>query len=167
MRGTTTSVERYLLEVANLVERLGITIRGDPDIPLLEDRDGGLSFEFSGDLPDGQDPARAEIIIREAFQQDGPDRYLRARYEYELIDRERDVRRAFHLHDPDWFGRRFLVVVHEQCERPIGAVDCEHYEGTPVRDAFAGVLALIDAWTGDPPDCSTLHCLGIGDARPR
>ena len=159
MRGTARSVEDYLLEVADLVERLGITIRGDPDIPLLEDRNGGLSFEFVGDLPDGQDPAQSEIIIREAFERDGRDSYVRARYEHELIDRERGFRRAFHLHHSDWFERRFLVVVHEHCERPIGAVDCEHYEGTPVRDAFAGVLALVDAWTGDPLDCSTLRCL--------
>jgi hypothetical protein len=159
MRGTARSVEDYLLEVADLVERLGITIRGHSDIPLLEDRNGGLSFELVGDLPDGWDPGRSEVIVREAFEQDGRDGYVRTRYEYELLDRERRFRRAFHLHSPDWFERHFLVVVHEHCERPIGAVDCEHYEGTPVRDAFAGVLALMNVWTGDRPDCSTLRCL--------
>lgn len=159
MRGTAKAVEDHLRDVAALVERLGISIRGNADIELLEDRSGGLSFELIGDLPDDRLPARSEVIVREAFEHDVDRGYVRARYEYELIDRGRGVRRAYHLHDRDWFERRFLVVVHEHCERPIGAVDCEHYEGTPVRDAFAGVLALIDAWTGDPPDCSTLRSL--------
>ena len=159
MRGTATAVEAYLHDVADLVERLGISIRGDGDVQLLEDRAGGLSYELIGSLPDGQHPARSEVIVREAFEPDGERGYVRSRYEYELIDRERGFRRACHLHDPDWFERRFLVVVHEHCERPLGTVDREHYEGTPVRDAFAGVLALMDAWTADPPDCSTLRCL--------
>jgi hypothetical protein len=159
VRGTATAVEDYLRDVVDLMERFGISIRDDGDVPLLEDRTGGLSFELIGDLPDGHGPARSEVIVREAFEQDGVRGYVRSRYEYELVDRERGYRRAFHLHDPGWFERRFLVVVHEHCERPIGKVDCDHYDGMPLRDAFAGVLALIDAWTGDPPDCSTLRCL--------
>jgi len=159
VRGTATAVEDYLREVAELIERHGISIRGDGDVPLLEDRTGSLSFELVGDLPDGHSPARSEVIVREAFEPDGEHGYVRSLYEYELIDRERGFRRGYHLHSPEWFERRFLVVVHEHCERPIGRVDCDHYEGTPVRDAFAGVLALIEAWTGDPPDCSTLRCL--------
>lgn len=99
------------------------------------------------------------VEIRETWVEDGAGAFERAEYVYELIDRERDFRRGYHLHDRDWFERRFLVVVHEHCERPIGLSACDHYEGTPVRDAFAGILALIDAWTGDPPDCSTLRCL--------
>jgi hypothetical protein len=158
MRGTAASIEQYLSDVIDLLERLGIALRDPDDVALLEDRDGGLSFEVSGRLPDGRDAARAEIIIREGFDPDD-DEYVRARYEYELLDRERDFRRAFHLHSPDWFERHFLVVVHEHCERPIGLVRCKHYEGPPVRDAFAGVFGLLDAWTADPPDCGGLRCL--------
>jgi hypothetical protein len=79
-----------------------------------------------------------------------------------LLDHERDFRRAHHLHDRDVFVRRFNVVVHEHCERPIGNVQCAHYEGSPIRDAFAGVVALLDAWTADPPECADLRCLPEG-----
>jgi hypothetical protein len=157
MSGTAASIDEYLVALANLLERFGVSIRGS-EISLLEDRDGGLSFELVGALPDGGNPARAEIVLREGFDPES-DGYVRARYEYELLDRERDFRRAFHLHSPDWFQRRFLVVVHEHCERPIGAVECEHYEGAPIRDAFAGIGKLFDVWTDAPPDCAQLRCL--------
>jgi hypothetical protein len=66
------------------------------------------------------------------------------------------------------FVRRFDVVVHEHCEQPIGTVECAHYEGSPVRDAFAAVVALVDAWIADPPECSDVRCLdGTGDVRDR
>ena len=159
MRATFGSVEEYLGNVAHLLERFGIALRGEADLSLLEDRHGGLSFELMGDMPDGHDPARAEITIREGFDPNQGDGYVRARYEYELLDRGRDFRRSFHLHFPDWFEREFLVVTHEHCERPIGTVKCEHYQGSPLRDAFAGVVALIDVWTADPPDCAAIRCL--------
>lgn len=159
MRATLGSVEDYLVNVADLLERLGIDLRGDADLSLLDDLQGGLSFELVGDLPDGHDPARAQVTIREGFDPAEGDRYVRARYEYELLDRARGFRRSFHLHFPDWFEQEFLVVTHEHCERPIGTVECEQYEGSPIRDAFAGVMALIDAWTADPPDCAALRCL--------
>lgn len=159
MRGTADALEGYLSDVANLLERMGVTVRGPADIALLEDADGHLSFELVGDLPDGGRPARSEVAIREVFEPEGPDQYGRTRYEYELIDRERDFRRAFHLHSPDWFERRYLVVVHEHCERPLGTIDCEHYHGTPIKDAFGGIHAILDAWTADPPECSDLRCL--------
>lgn len=57
MRATFGSVEDYLVNVADLLERFGIDLRGDADLSLLEDLHGGLSFEFVGDLPDGHDPA--------------------------------------------------------------------------------------------------------------
>ena len=159
MRGTFDSIEDHVLGVAALIERLGATIRGDDDLQLVEDRAGGLTYELVADLPDGLEPARAEIVVREAFTPEGRQAYVRAHYEYELLDHSRDFRRAFHLHTPDWFRRHHLVIVHEHCERPIGAIDCPHSFGSPIRDASAGVLALIDAWTDEPPDCSALQCL--------
>lgn len=159
MRATFASVEEYLGNVADLLERFGVALRGGGQLSLLEDRHGGLSFELVGDLSDGFDPARAEITIREGFDRSGGDWYVRARYEYELLDRGRGFRRSFHLHFPEWFEDQFLVVVHEHCERPIGTIDCEHYDGSPIRDAFAGVMALMNVWTAEPPDCSVFHCL--------
>jgi hypothetical protein len=112
-----------------------------------------------GSLPDDTHPARARVVIREGFQRMSPDLYERSRYEYELVDRARDFRRAFHLHFPEWFGRRFLVVVHEHCERPIGLVGCEHYAGRPIKDAYEGVATIMDVWTAEPPHCEALKCL--------
>jgi hypothetical protein len=151
----------YLSRVVALIERFGATLdlAEGADLELLEEDDGTLSFEIMGGLSDGTHPALARLVIREGFRRISPDLYERSRYEYELVDRARDFRRAFHLHFPEWFARQFLVVVHEHCERPIGLVDCEHYEGRPIEDAFAGVTTLMDVWTAEPPDCGTLTCL--------
>ena len=156
MRLTDDGLDKYLASVADLLDRYGL------DVP-----DGALSIDQAADarrlgvravLPGGtRTPAVVEL--RETWVEDGAGAFARTEYVYELIDRERDFRRAFHLHDADWFERRFLVVVHEHCERPIGAAGCDHYEGTPIKDAFAGVLVVMDAWTADLPDCSTLRCL--------
>jgi hypothetical protein len=157
LRLTDQALGGYVADIAGLLDRYGVALDGG-HLTVEEAATGARTFDIRGFLPDGGQPPLATVEIRETWFRGG-DAFERTAYAYELVDRERDVRRAFHLHDPDWFERRFLVVVHEHCERPIGVVDCEHYEGTPVRDAFAGVLALIDAWTGDPADCSRLHCL--------
>jgi hypothetical protein len=163
MRARYREVEAYLLGVASLLERHGVVLR-DPadgeDLVIREDPTGALSFALVGDLPDAPGAAPAEIAIREQFRPVGPDQYERTGYAHELLDRPRDCRRALHLHSPEWFEREFLVVVHEHCERPIGRSACDHYEGSPVGDAYAGVLALMAIWVGDVPDCSALRCLG-------
>lgn len=162
MRGDYDAIAEYLLLVAALMERYGIALRlpeGTGELEILEDPAGDLSYELLGDLPGGANRSRSELIVRERFARVGPDRYARAGYAYEILDRERDYRRAFHLHDPGWFQQEFLVVVHEHCERPIGHVPCRHYEGSPIKDAFAGVEVLMGTWTGLAPDCSRLTCL--------
>jgi hypothetical protein len=163
MRGTYQEISRYLTSAAVLLERYGVTLRlpGHSDeLELLEDPSGRLSFELLGDLPSEADPGRSEIAVREEFRPLGGGRYERSRYEYEIIDRERDHRRAFHLHFPEWFERTFMVVVHEHCEQPVGHVACPHYEGSPIRDAYAGIVALMRVWTDPAPDCAELRCLG-------
>jgi hypothetical protein len=84
--------------------------------------------------------------------------FERAAYAYELLDPERDLRRAFHLHDPEWFMARFLVLTHEHCEQPIGHARCAHLHGQPVRDAYRGIELLMAAWL-DEVDCTSLPCL--------
>ena len=163
MRGDDVEVAAYLVRVAALLERYGIALRlpeGTAELEIQEDPAGDLSFELLGDLPDSAIPSHSEVIVRERFDRVGPDQYARAGYEYEILDRERGYRRSFHLHDTEWFRRNFMVVVHEHCESPIGHVPCRHYEGSPIKDAYAGVEALMDIWTGPPPDCSRLACLG-------
>ena len=163
MRGTYAAIEAYVSQVAVLLERYGVALRlpeGAENLEILEDDAGRLSFELVGDLLDTTPPGRSEIVMRERFDRVDRDKYARSAYEYELVDRNRDFRRSFHLHDPDWFRTKFLVVVHEHCERPIGHSVCRHHAGTPMRDAYAGVSVLMGVWTGAAPDCSELRCLG-------
>ena len=162
MRGSYDECEEYVANVAELMERHGIVLHKPAegeDLELYEDDAGALSFELVGALPDGSQPSRATVEVREELRPVGGGRYQTSRYEYELIDGARDYRRAFHLHDPEWFEREFLVVVHEHCERPPGQPDCKHYVGTPIKDSYAGVATLMDAWSAAPADCAALTCL--------
>ncbi|HJP88516.1 MAG TPA: hypothetical protein VJ850_05720 [Candidatus Limnocylindrales bacterium] len=160
MQLTGPDVDDYAGDIAELLERYGVALTSPAPraaVEVLEAADSSLSFELAGSLPDGRAPARSRLVVREHFRRVANDRFERDRYEYELVDRERSFRRAFHLHDPEWF-QRYLVLVHEHCEQPLGTATCAHHHGTPIRDGFAGVLALMDAWTGDPT-CVGLRCL--------
>jgi hypothetical protein len=156
------ALEGYVANTALLLERYGVVLELEPDdaLGLDESETGRLSFSVRGFLLDGRQPPGAIVDVREIWRPtaDGP--YERSDYAYELLDHERDFRRAFHLHDAEVFVRRHDVVVHEHCERPIGNAPCAHVSGFPVRDAFAGVERLLDAWL-DPqiPDCDALRCL--------
>lgn len=162
MRGDYNEVVEYVVLVAQLLERYGVALRlpdGTDELEVLEDPAGDLSFELLGDLLDCLTPSRSEIVVRERFDRVGQAQYARTGYEYEILDREQGYRRSFHLHDPEWFQREFLVVVHEHCESPIGHVSCRHHEGSPIKNAYAGVEALMNVWTGPVSDCSRLTCL--------
>ncbi len=162
MRLRGAAVDAYVGQLAELLERFGVVLQrpapGEP-IEVLEAADGSLSFELVGALPDGRQPVLATLEVREEFRALDSGLFERSRYEFEIVDRERDFRRAFHLHSAEWFQGRHLVLVHEHCERPIGRARCDHFEGRPIRDGFAGIVTLMDAWTGDQPDCDTLRCL--------
>lgn len=160
MRLGAAEVDEYVVRLVELLERYGVVLSqppADADIEVLEADDGSLSFELIGGLPDGRQPPLATLELREEFRPDKQG-YRRARYEFEVIDRERDFRRAFHLHSPEWFAREYLVVVHEHCERPIGHVRCAHYQGSPISDGYQGVRVLLETWLADPPDCRLLPC---------
>jgi hypothetical protein len=161
MRGSRAEIGDYVSRVALLLERSGVALHLPEDGQLEASewaRDGSLGFELVGELAADRSQT-SRIRVRERFEHIGPDDYERVGYEYELLDRELDLRRAFHLHDADWFARTFMVVVHEHCEHPIGQVTCPHYVGSPLKDAFAGVMALMAAWAEGRADCSGLRCL--------
>ena len=162
MQLRSDQLETYVADLAELLERYGVAlIQPAPgeDIELLEDGLGRISFELIGGLPDGRQPPLATLAVREEFASAGEEAYRRSRYEFELIDREREFRRAYHLHSSEWFEQTHLVVVHEHCETPIGDTRCAHYEGSPIRDGYQGIVTLLTAWTGEAPDCSSLPCL--------
>lgn len=157
-----SELDEYAARLVELLERYGVTVTKPApgeSIEVLQSRDMSLSFELSGSLPDGRQPPLSTLVLRERLDPVGSDLLERTGYEYELIDDERDLRRGFHLHDRDWFERRYLVVVHEHCERPIGHYPCAHLSGTPVRDGYAAIELLMDIWTGPLPDCAALPCL--------
>ena len=162
MELSSPAVDDYVSRLVELLERYGVVLTKPAQGSLaevLEADDGSLSFELIGSLPDGPEPPLSTVEIRERFDPIQGDRFERVGYVYELLDHERDFRRAFHLHDPEWFEREYLVVVHEHCERPVKHVACKHYHGSPMRDGHAGALTLIEAWMAEPPACSALRCL--------
>jgi hypothetical protein len=163
VRLSGTALEDYVADVAELLERYGGTLEPDADPIINASPSGARWFDLRAILPDGWTPPRSVVTVREVWRPAAADAYERSDYEYELLDHVRGFRRAFHLHDRDWFVRRFEVVVHEHCERPIGSARCNHYAGLPVRDAFAGVELLVGAWI-DPleRDCDALTCLDAG-----
>lgn len=162
MRLSSQGLEDYLAAVAAMLERYGVVLDLGPGdaLELDESPSGALSFAIRGFLPDGRQPPRSLLTVRERWRPLDAATVERDEYEYELLDLERNFRRAWHLHDADAFVRRFQVVVHEHCEHPMGTAPCAHAEGSPVRDGFQGVDLLLLAWT-DPtvPDCVALRCL--------
>jgi len=152
--------ELYLTNVAELIERHGISLtRPGPGEDLeLVSTEKGVAYELIGLMPHPDVPS-AQIEVRESLAPIGGGWYRTSSYEYELIDPVRDYRRAFHFHDAGWFVDRYQVAVHEHCEQPMGDIACEHYAGSPVRDAYAGVTMLIAAWIEGPINCATLDCL--------
>jgi hypothetical protein len=151
----------YVLDLVELAERYGIVLDlpTNGQIEIQVEHDGTLRFGIVGYLPDGRQPPLAVIELNEKWRPAARDRHERSAYRYELLDRERGFRRAFHWHDEREFVRRFGVVVHEHCEEPIGHATCAHHFGPPVRDGFRAVELLMAAWIADPPDCTELPCL--------
>jgi len=154
------ALEDYLAEVAELLERYGAVVDPEIDSVILASPSGARWFQIRAALWDERTPSRSIVELREVWRPSADGPYERSEYLYELLDHERDFRRAFHLHDVATYIRRFRVVVHEHCERPVGSTSCHHFAGVPVRDAFAGVELLVGAWV-DPeiPDCGALTCL--------
>lgn len=161
MRLTSGGLDDYFADLAELAERYGITLSladGEP-LTLQIEANGSRRVLVSGALPAGRQSVRASVELAETWRPVGPDSYERSAYRYELLERERDYRRAFHRHDEDVFARRYGVVVHEHCEAPIGATPCAHHFGAPVRDGYRAIELLMAAWVGDPPDCAAVPCL--------
>lgn len=81
-------------------------------------------IEVQGDAPGGDLPRLASFVYREAFARIR-DRWHLVAYAYELLDRVRGGRRAYHWHD-DLF--------HAHCVEPQGSAG-QHFRATPM-DVF-------------------------------
>lgn len=164
MRLSSAELDDHVTDLAELAERYGITLSlADGESVTIEiEPNGSRRFTLSGFLPAGRQQLSASVELGETWRpdgQDGQDGYERSAYRYELLERQRDFRRAFHRHDEGFFERRHGVVVHEHCESPIGEALCPHLFGPPVRDGYRAIELLMSSWVADPPNCASLPCL--------
>jgi len=167
MRLSGAALEDHVADVVELLDRHGWVLAQDSDPDVKASPSGARWYDVLVALP-GSPQRRATVAMREVWLPVAEDGFERSDYRYELLDPGRNIRRAWHRHDSEWFARRFDVLVHEHCENPIGEAACDHYAGFPVRDAFAGVELLVDAWLDpDPPDCDALRCLESGSPLTR
>lgn len=161
MRLTSVALDDYVADLAALAERYGITLGLTDGEPLTVEIEatGSRRFTILGTLPAGRQSSNAIVEVAETWRPAGTDGYERSIYRYELLEPQRDFRRAFHRHDDDYFARRYGVVVHEHCEAPGGVAPCAHLFDPPVRDGYRAIELLMSAWVADPPDCALLPCL--------
>jgi len=75
-----------------------------------------LSFSIVGFLLDRDHAEATELSLDEIWRPIPNRRWERREYTYDLIDRPRNRRRAFHLHDRERGQFRFGTAVHEHCE---------------------------------------------------
>jgi len=135
---------------------MGADLDAEPE--LIQDAAGTLAFTITARLPDAGLRDAAEAIVAERWSAAGAE-YERTEYSYDLIDRPRLRRRAYHLHNADRFLAAYDVTVHEHCEERMGQPACNHYAGDPVRDGYRGIDLLVLAWTDEPLGCDRLRCL--------
>ena len=153
---TLLDLRKHADTITTILWNHGADVRG----PFF-DRYGGTSIVLSvtAKLPGPQAPSPAEVVFQEVWEPVAEEHYQRVEYLYDLIDRPRSRRRAFHAHDVPQFISEFDVVTHEHCEHALGAPTCTHYYGLPVDayDAFRS-FALIWGQRG-PLGCEELRCM--------
>lgn len=154
-----SALTRYAERLAIHLESTGAELRPRPEIQVF--RSGGVSrIDVRAELPGPELSMASTIELIERWRLEPRGEWELDSYTYDLIDRERGRRRAFHLHDRDFFIRRYRTVVHEHCEEGIGRLDCAHYAGVPMRDGHQAIDRLLKAWTDDGPfGCGNLDCL--------
>ena len=155
----TLDLSTYAAQLAQRVASTGADVGSRRILHASGELEADISIR--GDLPGGGVPRTSRVDLREQWMRPFRDQPWRlVQYAYELLDHERDVRFALHLHDRDWFADTYRVVVHEHCESPLGTVRCKHYAGDPVADGYEAVDRLLEVWTRDSPlNCAALVCL--------
>lgn len=157
MRATRAQITSYVGGLATYLVRVGAELRTQPTLDVY---DGGvLGFDIEAVLPGAGAPHSAEIRLSESWRPHGA-AFERDEYEYELVDRERLRRRAFHRHHPETFLRRAETAIHEHCEEVLGQPHCDHCVGRPLRDGYEAIERILLAWT-EPGNlgCAGLDCM--------
>jgi hypothetical protein len=163
-RASRDDLLAYLADLVQHLERFAVTLLPPDDrdeISLSLEADGSFVIHLAGRLPVARRSKHVDLSIVERWRPAGTSEFVLDEYGYELRDHELGYRRALHRHDVDAFVGSYGHAVHEHCKPTIGVVDCDHYAGDPVQDAFDAFERLYGLWlAGERPDCSTLPCLG-------
>jgi len=154
VRASRAQLISYVSGLATYLLRVGAELRGQPTLDVYDD--GVLGFDIEAALPGPGIPGPAEVRLSETWRPAGAV-FERDEYEYELVDRERGRRRAYHRHDAEAFLRRAETAIHEHCEEFLGRPTCDHYAGSPVRDGYQALERILAAWT----EPGTLGCAGL------
>ena len=151
-----SALNEYVIGLAKALYTRGFDLPANPSG--VRDASGKLRFTIRGVLRDDAG-GHAEIVLAEIWSQ-VRDRFARQEYAYDLIDRPRNRRRAFHQHNG--FLRRLVAVrVHEHCEEVLDRPACDHYLGHELPNGYLGLDLLIAAWVEpDRLGCGDLRCLG-------
>ena len=155
---STQSLNQYILGLAKALDTRGFQIQGGPVGEF--DSTGHVAYSVVGAFDEPDPGGRTEIILDEIWRALTERRWERREYTYDLVDRPRHRRRAFHLHDRELAETALRTVVHEHCEEVIGRPVCRHYLGRELPDGYQAIDLLVAAWV-EPGDlgCASLICL--------
>jgi hypothetical protein len=151
------ALDRYVVGLAKALYTRGFELPANPSA--LRDPSGTLRFSILGVIPGSISGADSEIVLEEIWATARDGQWMRREYAYELIDRARHRRRAFHMHDGG-LERRLGVSAHEHCEEELGVSGCQHYVGRELPHGYLGLELLVAAWVESGPlGCDHLTCL--------
>jgi hypothetical protein len=155
---STHSLNQYVIRLAKALDTRGFDVERSPIAEF--DESGIVVFSVTGAIGDRGAGDRAEIILEEVWRPLAEHRWERRENTYDLVDRPRRRRRAFHLHDRDLAEAVWGATVHEHCEEVLGQPTCGHYLGRELPDGYLAIELLMAAWV-EPGhlDCSSLICL--------
>jgi len=152
------ALAEYVSGLAKATYSRGFELPANPIIEI--DRAGSLTFSISGTFPDPAFGEATEVSLDEIWRPLPGPRWERREYTYDLLDRPRRRRRAFHLHDRELAEATFGVSVHEHCEEALGEPTCGHYLGRELPDGYLALELLMAAWVEPGAlGCEGLRCL--------
>ncbi|HYN69289.1 MAG TPA: hypothetical protein VEX41_03655 [Candidatus Eisenbacteria bacterium] len=155
---STQSLNQYILGLAKALDTRGFDVESGPIAEF--DPAGYVAYSVVGVLQEPPGSGRTEISLDEIWHPLPERRWERREYSYDLLDRPRHRRRAFHLHDRELAEAALRSIVHEHCEEVIGQPACRHYLGRELPDGYQAIDFLMAAWV-EPGDLgsSSLVCL--------
>lgn len=152
------SLNQYVIGLAKSLYTRGFDVSSGPNAEF--DDSGHIVFGMVASIAAGDGSNDVEISLDELWRPLSEQRWERDEYAYDLIDRGRNRRRGFHLHDRSLAEAHLRSVVHEHCEEVLGTAACHHYLGREIPDGHIALDLLMAAWL-EPGllDCSALVCL--------